>query len=136
MKVPEEFRWRNHPIPAFRSDSSSGNNGAFLIPHYRINGHEFMVLASDGSHKGAEMIPWEHVSVTVRPIKKNATRCPTWEEMCYIKNLFWGPKEVVIEFHPAEEDYVSQHEFCLHLWRHTKIEIPIPPSIAVGIKQR
>lgn len=134
MKVPEEYRFKNHPLPMFRSDSSSGNNGAFIIPHHRISGYEYFAMASDGTLAGNDLIPWEHVSVTVRPKDKNATRCPTWEEMCFIKQLFWGPKEVVIEFHPAEEDYISNHQYCLHLWRHTKIEIPTPPSITVGIK--
>lgn len=134
MKAPEQYRFKNHPIPAFRSDSSSGNNGCFIIPHHRIAGYQYFTIVSDGSFAGSELVPWEHVSVSVGPIGKEATRCPTWEEMCYIKNLFWGPDETVIQFHPPESEYVNNHQFCLHLWRHTKIEIPTPPSITVGVK--
>jgi hypothetical protein len=71
---------------------------------------------------------WEHVSVSL------PTRCPTWEEMAYVKSLFWSPEDTVIQFHPPESQYVNNHPYCLHLWRNTKTEIPTPPTGLVGIK--
>ncbi len=54
------------------SDTSYGNNGAFEIP---LGGRKVYVIASDGAG-------WEHVSVSLKG------RCPTWNEMCWIKELF------------------------------------------------
>jgi hypothetical protein len=70
---------------------------------------------------------WEHVSVTVK-----AKRCPVWEEMVWVKNLFWAEDEVVMQLHPAASEYVNEHPFCLHLWRPLNATIPTPPSILVG----
>lgn len=75
---------------------------------------------------GADEVPWEHVSVSTK------TRCPTWKEMCWIKELFFEDEEVVIQYHPRKSDYVNQHPFCLHMWRPLNAELPLPPTIAVG----
>lgn len=69
---------------------------------------------------------WEHVSASL------ANRCPTWDEMAFIKNLFWNPEDTVIQFHPPESQYVNNHSFCLHLWRNTKVAIPTPPMNLIG----
>ena len=73
---------------------------------------------------------WEHVSVA--PVK--SWRIPTWEEMCMIKNIFFMPEEVVVQYHPAESEYVNLKENCLHLWRPTKETMPTPPFWMVGPK--
>jgi hypothetical protein len=54
--------------------------------------------------------------------------------MCLLKDLFWDEEDTVIQFHPPKSKSVNQHQFCLHLWRHTTIEIPVPDEILVGIK--
>ena len=54
---------------------------------------------------------WEHVSVELY-----ARRLPTWEEMCYIKELFWEDEEEVVQIHPKHSHYVNITE-ALHLWR-------------------
>lgn len=82
----------------------------------------------DGMEEWYEGPKWEHVSVSLRD------RCPTWEEMCWVKSLFWEPEETVIEFHPPESRYVNNHKHCLHLWRPVGVQIPAPPDIAVGVK--
>lgn len=63
---------------------------------------------------------WEHVSVSARSI-------PSWEEMCWVKNLFWEPNECVVQFHPSETMYVNIHSDVLHLWKPIGIEFPMPP---------
>jgi hypothetical protein len=75
---------------------------------------------------------WEHVSVSL------ANRTPTWEEMCWVKDLFWSDDEVVVQYHPAKRDYVNCHPHCLHLWRPTrhKDKLPLPPPILVGFNLR
>ena len=97
-------RYRNHSHHA--SSLCSGTNaGAFTV--LSCNGRsQLAVIVSDGGG-------WDHVSVHVFGEK----RCPTWEEMCAVKDLFFRDDEVVMQLHPAKSEYVNQHPFTLHLWR-------------------
>lgn len=71
---------------------------------------------------------WDHVSVSW------PHRCPTWDEMCLVKKVFFGPEETVIQYHPPESEYVNLHPYCLHMWRPRFAQIPTPPSWMVGPK--
>lgn len=113
--VPNKYRLRTGVMG---SDDSFGNNGLFIIPHTT---YELQVIASDGEG-------WEHVSVSLR------NRAPNWEQMSYIKSLFWDDEDCVVQYHPPKSEYVNNHNFCLHLWRPIDKEIPMPPSILVGYK--
>lgn len=116
---------RNEFLLRFGTSKSIGNNGMFCIPKLgEQTGFYFLALASDGGG-------WEHVSISIAQEK----RCPTWEEMCYIKNIFWSEDEVVVEYHPAKSDYISNHPYCLHLWKPIGIALPVPPSEMVGFKK-
>jgi len=126
MKIPHHYRVKNSTV--FAVPDTGGNEGFFEIPHYKIGNYQFFCIISSQN-------AWEHVSVTVHQKKKAATRCPTWEEMCFIKNLFWDKHECVMQLHPPESEYVNEHKFCLHLWRPITKTIPIPMSLAVGTKQ-
>jgi hypothetical protein len=110
FKVPEKYRTE-------LSNIEDGNNGYFLIHHIKLR-VPIQVIASDG-------LDWEHVSVSL------PHRCPTWDEMCFIKNLFWDEEDTVIQFHPANNNYVNNHKHCLHLWRPISQPIPLPPKILV-----
>ena len=68
---------------------------------------------------------WEHASVSLK------SRCPTWEEMCMAKSIFWGPDECVAQFHPPESEYVNHHPYCLHLWKKISSEFDLPPRMLV-----
>lgn len=103
----EQFR---EELYGMRGDE---HNGVFRV---FVGGRSFNVIASNGGG-------WEHVSVT----KANGKRCPTWDEMCAIKAMFFEPDEVVMQLHPSEKDYVNIHPHCLHLWRPIEKEIPLPP---------
>jgi hypothetical protein len=78
----ERFRVRDGHMASSRHD---GNNGAFHIPLWprdrvspllgtRGAPVTVVVIASDG-------MGWDHVSVSLKD------RCPTWEEMCLVKDL-------------------------------------------------
>ena len=54
---------------------------------------------------------WEHVSIELY-----AHRLPTWEEMCFVKDLFWDEEEEVVQMHPRKSEYVNLTD-ALHLWR-------------------
>ena len=54
---------------------------------------------------------WEHVSIELY-----ARRLPTWEEMSFIKSIFWEDEDEVVQIHPKKSCYVNLTE-ALHLWR-------------------
>ena len=82
------------------------------------------IISSGEVHDNGELGEWEHVSVSL------PNRCPTWDEMCFVKDLFWDKDETVIQFHPRDAEYVSYHDYCLHLWKRGEHELP--PTLAVG----
>lgn len=92
-------------------------NGAFMIklPDSRLT---FAVIASNGDG-------WEHVSVST------TERCPRWNEMQAIKELFFHDHEAVMQLHPPKSDYINNHPHCLHLWRPIDQTIPMPDMYMV-----
>jgi len=84
-----------------------------------------------GSHAKAMIIfswggGWDHVSISYR------NRCPSWEEMCAVMDIFFGPDECAVQYHPPEKDYVNRHPYCLHLWKPQGNDMPRPPKWMVG----
>ena len=116
----EKFRVKTGP---FGSNETYGNNGIFIAPGPRAV--KLQIMASDG-------LGWEHVSVTMAD--SNRKRCPYWDEMCFVKALFWSDDEVVVQYHPKKADYVDNHPFVLHLWRPTESEFQCPDPGLVGEK--
>lgn len=119
--VPNALRVRSGPAG---TTDDYGNNGVFVLPHpNRLSKLKLLCLASDGAG-------WEHVSVSL------PTRCPTWGEMCYVKMVFWGHDDTVLQYHPPPKEYVNNHPHCLHLWRPVGGAFPAPPAWMVGDKSR
>lgn len=114
--VPNHFRIRQGPAGSTEAD---GNNGAFQFSRGKVC--KYLIVASDGEG-------WEHISVSMLGQK----RCPTWAEMCMIKNIFWDDEDWVVQYHPARSEYVNVCETCLHLWRPTTVALPTPPKWMVG----
>lgn len=116
-------------IGFYGTDSCDPDRGVF---HARApSGQMLRILMSSGSdwHLCDFPLPaWEHVSVSC------PHRCPTWDEMCWVKEQFWNDDECVIQFHPPRAEYINNHNFCLHLWKPVGVEIPRPPAGAVGLK--
>jgi len=114
--------------------------GAYLVPYgNKIRGlypHEccrLKVIASRGGGPSELYGPggnWDHVSVSVN----QSDRCPTWPQMSFIKELFFGRHEVAMQLHPVDE-YINNHPGCLHLWRPLDVDIPLPPSVLVGLQE-
>lgn len=85
---------------------------------YRIpfNGIKLTVIATlDTDDNG---ITWEHVSVSLK------NRLPTWQELKFIKMLFWDTEDEVLQFFPPQSQYVDVHKNCLHLWRPINVDLP------------
>jgi len=125
--VPNKFRFRDQRY-AGATDDSVGNFGLFFIPFQDARGHDITlkVIASEGGEE-VGLSNWEHVSVSLK------NRCPSWDEMCFIKTLFWDGADLVLQFHPPSSDYVNRHQYCLHLWRKcgTNDFVEMPPQIMV-----
>lgn len=112
FKCPDKYRV-NHPMLGL----GDATNGFFVVP--LKHGQTVMVQASNG-------LGWEHVSVSRKD------RCPTWEEMCQVKTMFWDEDDCVVQYHPPKSDYVNLHKNCLHMWRPIGVEMPRPPKLMVG----
>jgi hypothetical protein len=144
FKSPEQFRItrdkgysmkNNFRVPPEQVDQwvlandkiGDERTGMFILPNARTKKGMFILCKASGE------LGWEHVSISI----PSENRCPTWEEMCFVKDLFWNdPEDVVVQYHPAKKDYISQHDFCLHLWRKTETNFETPPSILVGINKK
>lgn len=113
LSAVERFRMTGGPMGTQEGDRF----GAFTVPG-PLN-ERLSVIVGDEGYCG-----WDHVSVSTK------RRTPTWEEMCFIKSLFFEPEETVVQFHPAESEYVNVHPFCLHLWRHVEGH-KLPPRMMV-----
>lgn len=101
-------------------ESRPGTNwGVFM---FQVGGVKLRVLSSGTDYENG----WEHVSVSLEK------RCPTWDEMCFVKDRFWTAEECVVQFHPPKSQHVNYHEYCLHLWKPLNHELIVPPQILVG----
>jgi len=81
---------------------------------------EVLAIMSSGGQDG-----WEHVSVSTR------RRIPNWQEMAWVKDLFWNDDECVMQLHVPKADHINIHPNVLHLWRPLNGKIPMPPKIMV-----
>lgn len=109
VEIPEVLKKLN---PGAVADE---RNGAFVLKHKDTI---LRIIASNGGG-------WDHVSVSTE------TRCPTWEEMEFVKRRFFKSSEVAMQLHVPPTDHVNNHPFCLHLWRPHRLNIPMPPPIYV-----
>lgn len=83
------------------------------------NGVELRCIASNDAG-------WDHVSVTT-----DLPRCPTWGEMDHVKRAFFRDDEVAMQLHVSSSDHISNHDYCLHLWRPHAAAVPLPPKAFV-----
>lgn len=136
------MRRPNELIEKYRVEGPPDSScGAFRIP---FKGKWLAVISSDGDG-------WDHVSVSIR------FRCPTWEEMEWVRSLFFDDAETVMQLSVPRDDHINLHPNCLHLWRPQTDEeiavvqaewgrewiygprrspgtIPRPPAYMVGFK--
>lgn len=79
------------------SDPSWGPYGAFFV--HGPCGRELKIIASAGDLP--ESGGWEHVSISLQ------TRPPNWQEMAFVKDLFWEDDECVLQFWWASRAWAS-----------------------------
>jgi hypothetical protein len=107
----------------------NSREGVFMIPimevfQYPPPGEECFYLQVIASSGGG----WDHVSVSL------PHRCPTWNEIELVRNIFSYPSETWVQFGVPEKEHVNYHPYCLHWWRDRYRGHRLPPSIMVGPK--
>lgn len=118
-------QWRDRSAAVLQRFGTVGDEGNGIFHLTLPSGMKARVLASTG--RG-----WDHLSVTVRAkIDVPSTRCPTWDEMVFIKRAFFEPHEWAVEYHPPQSQNISVHPFCLHLWRCQYADMPLPEEIQI-----
>lgn len=122
FKVPEKYRVTQG---SKATASTDGNNGCFVVPMGgKFNAY---IIASTGQK-------WEHLSIHIAA-RKNQQKTPTWNQMCLIKDLFWGKDDLVVQFHAPASMWKNHHPAVLHLWRPIDEAVPFPPSMLLGYKE-
>ena len=112
MKSMEEIK-SNLRLNVIEDYGEQGLAAYYKHPRYKT--HQMLIVFS--CDRG-----WEHASISLK------NRCPTWDEMCSIKDIFWNEDEAVMQIHPPKADYVNLYPYCLHLWKPVNGEITRPPK--------
>ena len=112
------YRLRGRDIIKRFGSEGDDREGMFIIPS-PFDGADLRVIAASDAG-------WDHVSVS------REDRCPSWEEMEFIKRAFFKPDETAFKLQVPASDHISYHPNCLHLWRPTTQPITRPPSWMVG----
>ena len=68
---------------------------------------------------GTDEDGYEHVSVA----PTNQRKLPSWDDMCYVKNIFWDEEEECYQIMPKKSEYVNIKKNCLHLWKPIGYEL-------------
>ena len=108
------------------STAGMGANGKFHIPS--PDGVAMLCIIASEGEPDDPRFAWEHVSVSL------GARCPTWEEMDYVKQIFWRDDETVMQLHVPRDCHINNHAYCLHLWKPINVPIPRPETVLVGVK--
>jgi len=119
MKSLEEIR----KTPNLKIISENPNDGMCGRYYDKYNNKWLTFVFSYG-------LGWEHLSVST------PSKTPSWEQMCMMKDIFWEDDEACVQYHPKKEDYINNHQYCLHIWKPLNEELPLPPSILVGFKSK
>lgn len=94
----------------------NNRNNAIMV--MKLGNTELRIIAARGGG-------WDHVSVST------VDRCPTWEEMEYVKRKLFMPDEVAWQYHMNEGDHISVHPWTLHIWRKHGFKMRMPPKSMV-----
>lgn len=111
MKPIEQIK-NNHRLSIIKS-FPEGFMADLVHPNYKFKSVTIVASWNGG---------WEHVSISMNK------RCPTWDEMCMVKDIFWDEEECVIQYHPPKSVYVNNHPYCLHLWKKVGVKFELPPK--------
>lgn len=113
LTIHEAHRATNPRLHIY-GEPGCASGGAFMFAS-PVDGAEIRFIASAGDG-------WDHVSVS------RADRCPTWEEMEFVRRLVFLDHAVAMQLHVPPTDHINIHNHCLHMWRPHFHPIPLPPK--------
>lgn len=116
--LPNSIERHRIKTGVYGSDSSYGLNGVFIIPFDEKTQLQIMVSDQCG---------WDHVSVTIYDRKET----PSWDHMCFVKDIFFDDNETAIQYHPSKKAKININENVLHIWRPHNYVIKMPPTVFV-----
>lgn len=127
MRAPERFRIQVSGYPSRPGDLF----GHFLIPAQYAPRKRPLVCQAVDAYPPSD---WEHVSVSIVRPRDKAPLYPQWDEMEFVKQLFWHPDDTVLQFHPPRDKYANEPKapHVLHLWRDPRNPIEAPDPILVA----
>jgi len=84
------------------------NHGTFLVPYQVAAAPRVLLRVLVGQGGG-----WDHVSVGVQ----GGSRTPTWEEMEFVRTLFFRDDETAMQLSVPRAEHINLHPGVLHWWR-------------------
>lgn len=122
----ESYRIVNGPLR-----TEAGEKRGMFLAMPGPCGERLTIVADDGTDEREPdvLLGWEHVSVSI------GRRMPNWLEMDFVKRLFWNDEQCVVQYHAPRSQWVNNMSTCLHMWRWTRGEFPMPDSLLVGVKE-
>lgn len=69
---------------------------------------------------------WRHVSFSRR------SKLPTWADLKRVRYAYFDADATVVQLFPEKENYVSLHDYTLHLWQWLDGEFPFPEARLLG----
>jgi len=99
----------NFKVEKFRVEGEPRTNyGCFLVPYQVAAAPRVLLRVLAGQGGG-----WDHASVSVH----GTLRTPTWEEMEFVRALFFRDDETVMQLSVPRAESINEHPGCLHWWR-------------------
>jgi hypothetical protein len=92
--LPDKLQAARIKTGQFASRPEDGGYGAFRL--MGPCGEELVIIACAAAVDDADAEGWEHVSISTK------RRNPNWQEMSFVKDLFWDDEECVRAIPPAE----------------------------------
>ena len=100
------------------------------------DGHRAVWIAKLGKYQGLfvmgsiaiyEDLVWYHVSFSRRD------RIPSYEDICIIKDCWFGKDRWAIQVHPKADEHVNIAPTCLHLWSCLEDGFRLPDFRFLGV---
>lgn len=102
LSINKIEKYRQDMDDPLNASNPGDDHGMFFVPVPKPKKMDTFMAIKVSSGGG-----WEHVSITMHRKFKlgiiSLDRTPTWQEMCFVKNLLWDENDTVIQYHPAKK---------------------------------
>lgn len=116
----DDYRVKGDWVRQRHGSFGDGTWGVFVVPS-PSDAEALRVVA-------ATLKDWDRVSVAHRK------RAPNAAEMGKVRDMFFGPGEVVVQFHHPGGRDAGEPGNILHLWRVRSAKVAFPPTLETTIE--